>query len=104
MVRIRRVEDGVDRYGQPIWATQSTSLPDAVYAPGAMVESRDVGREPVVIAPTLYWRKQWPDVVASDRLTTGGVTYQVIGFPQQWRGMHAGGLVVQLRAVEEEEA
>lgn len=101
VTRLRRVEYGEDRYGNPMYTDESTDLTPALFAPRDVIPAPDPGREPVVTEPTLYWRNEWPDVVASDRLVVRGVTYEVQTIPADWRGQGIGGLVVKLRDVQE---
>jgi hypothetical protein len=101
VTRLRRVAGAPDRYGNPTYTESSAALPDARFAPKDVIPSPEPGREPVVTEPTLYWRNEWPDVVASDRLTVRGVTYEVQSIPSDWRGDTVGGLVVKLRDAEE---
>lgn len=101
VTRLRRVQSGLDPYGNPVYTETSTALPSARFAPRDVIPSAEPGREPVVTEPTLYWRNQWPDVLPSDRLTVRGVTYAVQTDPADWRGDMVGGLVVKLRNVEE---
>lgn len=99
--RVRLVQDGEDRYGEPVFTTVTTELPPALFAPGGTSEPIEPGREPVVAAPTLYWPRRWPDVMASDRLIVRGETYSVDGEPAAWNGSLAGGLVVTLYRAKE---
>lgn len=103
VVRLRRTQTSEDRYGQPVYEETETVMPPALFQPGAMVEAIERGREPVVLAPTLYWRNQFPDILHTDRLNVLEETYKVIGEPQQWRGNKAAGLVVQLRSTKDTE-
>lgn len=101
VTRLRRTKSGEDGYGNPVYTESSTALPDARYAPRDVIPAAEPGRETVVIEPTLYWRNEWPDVTASDRLTVRGKTFEVQTEPADWRGDAVGGLVVKLREVEE---
>lgn len=101
VVRLRKEQTGEDRYGDPVYGDVESPLPGALFAPGGTSEPVGPGREPVVMEPTLYWRNQWPDVVASDRLRVRGRVFEVEGEPAEWRGKRVGGLVVTLRRVEE---
>lgn len=101
VTRLRRVQSGSDPYGNPTYTDTSTVLPSARFAPRDVIPSPEPGREPVVTEPTLYWKGVWPDVVASDRLTVRGVTYEVQSMPADWRGSTVGGLVVKLRDAQE---
>lgn len=101
VTRLRRVQSGTDRYGNPVFTESSSSLPEARFAPRDVIPSPEPGREPTVTEPSLYWKGLWPDVVASDRLQVRGVTYEVLAVPADWRGSTVGGLVVKLREVVE---
>lgn len=101
VVRLRRVPDGEDRYGNPVYVDEVEDLPGARFAPGGVIPPAEPGRMPVMLQPTLYWHNQWPDVVDSDRLTVRDVTYEVDGRPADWRGQNVGGLVVKLRGTVE---
>ena len=101
VTRLRRVEGAPDRYGNPTYTDTSEALPDALFAPKDVIPAVEPGREPVVTEPTLYWRGQRPDVVASDRLVVRGVTYEVATTPADWRNVSVGGLVVKLRNTQE---
>lgn len=98
---LRREQVDTDRYGKPIYGEVLSDLPPARFAPGGMVEPIEQGREPVVLNPTLYWRKLWPEILPSDRLVVRGDTYTVVGEPADWKGRSVGGLVVQLLAVKD---
>ncbi len=97
VTRFRRVESGRDRYNQPIYTTTETDLPDALFAPRHVVPAVEVGRQPTIVEPTLYWPDLWPDVAASDRLRVRGRVYEVNADAAEWRGHGAGGLVVVLK-------
>ena len=101
VTRIRRTETGRDRYNQPIYDTVEQALPLALFAPKHLVPAVEVGRQPVVVEPTLYWANQWPDVVETDRLRVRGREYEVLAQPAEWRGHGAGGLTVVLRDITE---
>lgn len=97
VVRIRRIEAGRDRYNQPIYDTAESDLPKALFAPRHVVPAVEVGRQPTVVEPTLYWSKEWPDVAADDLLRVRGREYQVVAEPTEWRGRGVGGLIVVLK-------
>lgn len=101
VTRLRRVADGEDRYNNPLYTETVTELAPALFAPKDVIPPSEPGREPVVVEPTLYWRNEWPDVVASDRLIVRGKTYNVQSIPADWRGSNVGGLVVKLHASED---
>lgn len=101
VVRIREQVTGEDRYGNPVTADVEEPLPNAAFAPEGAPEVTEPGRVVVSQSPTLYWREEWPDVVASDRLRVRGVEYAVDGDPADWRtpwDSGPGGLVVRLRS------
>lgn len=97
VVRLRRTKTGEDRYGQPIYSTVETALPNALFAPRHVVPAVEVGRQPTVVEPTLYWHNQWPDVAASDRLRVRGRVFEVNADAAEWRGHGVGGLAVVLK-------
>lgn len=99
--RLRKQQAGEDRYGDPIFEEVESALPRALFAPGGVSEPVEPGRAPVVTEPTLYWRRQRPDVRASDRIKVRGRVFEVEGEPSDWRGRSVGGLVVKLRRAEE---
>lgn len=101
VARYRRTQSGTDGRGDPIYTRTKTDLPPALFAPGGISEPVEPGREPVVTEPTLYWRRQWPDVAASDELEVRGKRYTVEGEPAEWRGTRVGGLTVNIRRAEE---
>lgn len=98
VVRLRREQVGVDRYNNPVYEVEESTIPQlALFAPKHVIPPLEVGRSPVVVEPTLYWFQVWPDVRASDRLRVRGVEYEVQAIPADWRGEGVGGLVVVLR-------
>jgi len=98
VVRLRREQVGVDRYQNPVYETVESVIPElALFAPKDVIPSLEVGRSPVIVEPTLYWFKSWPDVRADDRLRVRGVTYEVQSVPADWRGTSVGGFAVKLR-------
>lgn len=97
VTRLRRSKGGEDRYGQPIYTTTEIDLPKALFAPRHVVPAVEVGRQPTVVEPTLYWPGLWPDVASSDRLRVRGRVYEVNADAADWRGHVAGGLVVVLK-------
>lgn len=103
VIRLRQEQTGVDRYGEPIYDETETTIPSAFFAPGGTSEPVMVGAAPVISEPKCYWRREWPDIVETDRLIVRGQTYSVEGFPADWRspnGTGMGGLVVSLRRVK----
>lgn len=97
VTRIRRTQTGADRYGNPVFETAETVIEErALFAPKDVIPSVEVGRSPVVVEPTLYWFKAWPDIVAGDRVRVRGVEYEVQAVPADWRSASVGGLVVKL--------
>lgn len=97
VVRLRREQTGTDRYGLPVYETTETDLPRAMFAPRNVVPAVEVGRQPTIVEPTLYWPDLWPDVVASDRLRVRGRVYEVNADTADWKGHGVGGLVVVLK-------
>lgn len=98
VTRLRREQTGMDRYNNPIYETVETILPElALFAPKDVIPAVEVGREPTIVEPSLYWHQVWPDLVASDRVRVRGVEYEVNAVPAEWRGSTVGGLVVKLR-------
>jgi hypothetical protein len=103
----RRVRDGVDRYGNPVYKTIRVCLPGAVFAPGQAVEAPAVGEGQETDTATLYFPDRWPDVARGDRVSTverlegGGVRrhWEVDGAPTRYRDPWGsdGGTVVKLR-------
>lgn len=101
VTRLRREQVGEDRWREPIFDLVETELPGARYAPKDVIPAPTPDREPVVIEPTLYWLREWPDVVASDLLRVRGIVFEVQTDPAEWRGSTVGGLVVKLRDTRE---
>lgn len=98
VTRLRREETGKDRYNNPVYETVETEIePLALFAPKDVIPSVEVGREPTIVEPTLYWFNEWPDITASDRVRVRGVEFEVQSVPSDWRGTGVGGLVVKLR-------
>lgn len=98
VTRLRREQAGVDRYNNPIYEVVESVIPElALFAPKDVIPAAEVGRAPVVVEPTLYWFKAWPDVVASDRVRVRGAEYEVLSVPADWRGASVGGLTVKLK-------
>lgn len=101
VVRLRNEQVGEDEYRNPIFDDVPTDLPPALFAPGGVSEPVELGRNPVVSEPTLYWPGEWPDVTHEDRLRVRGLVYAVEGQPADWRHpSNLGGLVVTLRRAE----
>ncbi len=106
VIRIRAgAQTGTDAFGQPIYGPDvEVEVGPALFAPGGSTEPLEVGRTPVVTAPSLYWPGLWPDVVATDRLRVRGAMFAVLGVPADWRPASStggpGGLVVQLQDSE----
>ena len=97
VTRLRREQTGTDRYGNKVFGVVESVIPElALFAPKDVIPSQEVGRSPVVVEPSLYWFKSWPDVVASDRVRVRGVEYEVLATPADWRSSSVGGLVVKL--------
>lgn len=98
VTRLRRVQTGQDRYGNPVFEVVESVIPErALFAPKDVVPSPEPGRSPVVVEPTLYWFQSWPDLNAADRVRVRGVEYEVETVPADWRSPSVGGLVVKLR-------
>lgn len=99
VTRRRRVQTGEDRYGAPIYEPVDEVLPGrALFDPGGSREPVEVGREPVVTNPKLFFRNQWPDITSDDVLIVRGREYTVQGDPADWRNERDfGGLVVELQ-------
>lgn len=98
VIRLRREQTGVDRYNSPIYETVEAVIPElALFAPKDVIPAVEVGREPTIVEPTLYWHQAWPDITASDRVRVRGVEYEINAVPAAWRGRTVGGLVVKLR-------
>ena len=104
VVRVRRVQDGADRYGNPVYVDEETVLAErAGFAPEqASSEPVAVGREAVIVKPSLYFPGQWPDITEDDQVRVRGVLYDVEGVPADWRDPWTGdgGLVVTLKVVK----
>ena len=104
VVRIRRTQSGVDRYGSPVYVTTETPLPDgAGFDPGGSVEPAEVGRESVVTTPKLYFWAATPDLRADDSVRVRGRVFMVVGNPASWVNPFTGwqaGLVVELTETE----
>lgn len=99
VTRIRETVTGEDRYHNPTTTDVETSIEGAFFAPAGSPELVASDRVTVSEAPTVYWLKEWPDVIATDRLRVRGVVYRVDGNPLDWRdpwGTTEGGLVVKL--------
>jgi len=98
VTRLRREQTGQDRYGNPLFELVESVIPDlALFAPKDVIPAQEVGRSPVVVEPTLYWFKAWPDIRADDRVRVRGVEYEVQSIPAEWRSRTVGGLAVKLR-------
>lgn len=105
VTRLRGEQTGVDRYNQPVLMVVETDIPGALFAPEReSAESVEVGRQQVPAKPTLYWLREWPDIVRTDQIRVDGVVYDVDGEPSVWRddlgGSSLGGLIVTLKRVE----
>lgn len=72
----------------------SLTLAGGLWAPGSSSEMDVSAGDTWTDAATLYFRVQWPDIVASDRVVDDrGVTWTVEGVPGVW----PLGTVVNLR-------
>src|SRR5690554_5465643 len=102
VTRIRHQQSGEDRYGNPVFEDVETVLEEsAAFDPGGSVEPVEVGREPVITSPKLYFTVR-PDITAADRVRVRGDEFTVTGKPADWRspwGSDVGGLVVELERV-----
>jgi hypothetical protein len=100
VTRRRRAQSGTDRYGNPTYTTTDVVLEErAAFDPGGTREPVEVGREPVVTTPKLYFTER-PDLVSSDVVLVRGQAFTVQGDPADWRdpwGSAVGGLVVELQ-------
>lgn len=102
VTRRRRVAGEPDRYGNPTYTTTETTFEGAAFAPEqASSEPVAVGREAVIIKPTLYFPGAWPDITETDQVRVRGVLYDVEGRPADWRSPWdgTGGLIVTLKVV-----
>lgn len=103
-VIVVRAATVADRYGNQVrdWATASrTDVPGCSVQPLDMAEQVSPDRDAV----TTRWRLFAPagvDVAATDRISWGGVDYEVDGDPQRWQSPTGGlaHLEVVLRRVE----
>jgi hypothetical protein len=72
--------------------------------PGGSVEFNTVNRRQITTTPTLYFQgSASPDILASDRVTANGVTWEVVGNVADWRSPFTGwapGFVWPLQRVE----
>jgi hypothetical protein len=103
VTRVRRVEAGVDRYGNPTYTDDPTLVEGAFFDPGSSGETVLVGGVAMVTSPTLYFPQAWPDLVAGDAVIVRGTRYEVDGRPADWKspwGTALGGLVVKLTLAE----
>ena len=88
-----------DAFGKDILGPPSeVEIAGAWFAPGGTSEPVEIGRAPVIMEPTLYFRDQWPDITERDQVRVRGLLYDVEGVPADWRHEGGpGGLVVTLR-------
>lgn len=105
VTRLRPVQTGTDRYGNPVYSDTlaETPLTEAWFAPGGSSEPVEVGRAAVITKPTVYFPHSWPDIQPSDQLRIRGRVYEVTGDPADWRsptGSNVGGLVIELKRVD----
>lgn len=104
VTRRREQQTGEDRYGDPIYETVDTVLPErAGFDPGGTREPVGVGREQVVTEPKLYFLKQHPDLTTEDQVIVRGLVFDIEGIPADWRspfGSSVGGTVVELKVVD----
>jgi hypothetical protein len=107
VTRLRFANPDGDRYGNPTRPDDAvpaeTPLAGAVFDPGGSAEPVEAGRTAVITQPTLYFLRQWPDIVPTDQLRVRGRVYDVTGDPGDWRsayGSALGGLVVPLKRAD----
>ena len=105
VTRRRQQQTGTDRYGNPEYSTVDTVLPElAGFDPGGSREPVEVGREPTVTTPKLYFLRAYPDLTDDDQVIIRGVAYDIEGIPADWRspfeGSDIGGVVVELKKVD----
>ncbi|MCL2089848.1 MAG: hypothetical protein FWH11_01250 [Micrococcales bacterium] len=96
---------GRDAFDQPVLAgPDEAEIPGALVAPkGSTTVVSQPGREPVLTATTLYFRRSSPDIAPGDRVRVRGVEHDVDGEPAAWPPRRPGGpsgLVVTLRDPE----
>lgn len=85
VVRERDGATGEDIYGHPIpGETISTDLPPALFAPTPTSLLTQAGIDSTSTQPTVYWPREWPDVIAGDRLIIDGTTWEIDGRPASW--------------------
>lgn len=100
VTRLRPSAGSDDRYGDDTTETPGElPITGALFAPGGTQEPVQIGRAPVIAEPSLYFPRAWPDITATDKIRVRSGVYQVTGFPGDWRGVTAGGLVVELKRV-----
>lgn len=83
-------------------AAVSVSIEGCAVAPGGSSEVQGVNREQITTEPTLY-APYGSDVLPSDRIMSGGITYEVTGRGGDWRSPFSGweaGSAWPLRLVE----
>ena len=102
VTRLRHVQDGVDRYGNPVYVWAEVELPvGGAFDPGGSREPVEVGREPVITQPKLYFTEP-VDLTAGDRVRVRGVEFDVLGTPAEWSSPWSGavrGVVVEVKVV-----
>jgi hypothetical protein len=103
VTRRRQVTTGAtDAYDQPITTDEDTPLtPLAGFDPGGSREPVEIGRQPTVTTPKLYWQgTDTIDLTDQDQVLVLGKVYDVIGYPAVWNdpfGSTVGGIVVELK-------
>jgi len=104
VTRRRQQQTGTDRYGNPEYSTVDTVLAErAAFDPGGSREPVEVGREPTVTTPKLYFRRTYPDLTDDDQVLVRGALYDIQGIPADWQspyGSDNGGTVVELKVVD----
>lgn len=103
---VTRLRSGTasDRYGDDAstGTPAEVAVDGALFAPGGSPQTFQIGRQPVIDQPVLYFLRQWPDIVQTDKIRVRGTVYEVDGDPEDWRsayGSGLGGLVVKLKKV-----
>ena len=98
-----------DPYSQQVTRRDWTSaaelaIDNLAVDPGTSSETSTVNRDQITTTPTLLWSgDNPPDIVASDRVRLGGVTWEVVGNRSDYRHPMTGwaaGSTWPLRRVE----
>ncbi|MET0490363.1 MAG: hypothetical protein ABW143_09025 [Acidimicrobiales bacterium] len=92
-----------DRYGDPLPSDDvRTPITGAMFDPGGTREPAEVGRQPVITTPKLYFRDQEPNLSAGDRVEVRGLVFDIEGDLAVWVNPWTGrteGTVVELKRV-----